>query len=149
VCCHSYRGLAFTLPGLRTEKYLIVEVLTSPDAGQKVGYWASKMCGLSGLEFFSFGKKLDSAIGRGMKNPFWWPFLALSAQDVSLRDSFLMKICSLRLIQDEGVLGALRLAKNLLLDDVARERVLAMRWVFERHRRNLSAIYLIAQKDRD
>jgi len=55
----------------------------------------------------------------------------------------------LRLIQDEGVLGALRLAKNLLLDDVARERVLAMRWVFERHRRNLSAIYLIAQKDRD
>jgi hypothetical protein len=51
------------------------------------------------LEFFSFGKKLDSAIGRGMKNPFWWPFLALSAQDVSLRDSFLMKICSLRLIQ--------------------------------------------------
>lgn len=55
----------------------------------------------------------------------------------------------LRLIRDEGVLGALRLAKNLLFDAAARERVLAMRWVFERYRRNLSAIYLIAQKDQD
>lgn len=55
----------------------------------------------------------------------------------------------LRLIQDEGVLGALRLARNLMFDDAARERVLAMRWVFERYRRNLSAIYLIAQKDQD
>jgi len=53
----------------------------------------------------------------------------------------------LRLIQDEGILGALRLAKNIMFDDAARERVLAMRWVFERYRRNLSAIYLIAQKD--
>jgi cyclopropane fatty-acyl-phospholipid synthase-like methyltransferase len=55
----------------------------------------------------------------------------------------------LRLIQDEGVLGALRLARNLVFDDAARQRVLAMRWVFERYRRNLSAIYLVAEKDRD
>jgi hypothetical protein len=53
----------------------------------------------------------------------------------------------LRLIQDEGIIGALRLAKNILFDDAARERVLAMRWVFERYRQNLSAIYLVAQKD--
>lgn len=53
----------------------------------------------------------------------------------------------LRLIRDEGVLGALRLARNILCDDAARKRVLAMRWVFERYRRNLSAIYLVAQKD--
>lgn len=53
----------------------------------------------------------------------------------------------LRLIQDEGLLGALRLAKNLILDGAARRRVFAMRWVFERHRRNLSAIYIIALKE--
>ncbi len=53
----------------------------------------------------------------------------------------------LRLIQDEGIVGALRLAKNVIFDDAARERVFAMRWVFERYRRNLSAISLIAQKD--
>lgn len=53
----------------------------------------------------------------------------------------------LRLIQDEGVLGTLRLAKNLMVDHAARRRVLAMRRVFERYRRNLSAIYLVAQKE--
>ena len=53
----------------------------------------------------------------------------------------------LRLIQDEGILGTLRLAKNLMVDNAARRRVLAMRWVFERYRRNLSAIYIVAQKE--
>lgn len=52
-----------------------------------------------------------------------------------------------RLIKDEGILGALRLAKNLVLDGVARRRVLAMRRVFERYQRNLSAIYIVARKD--
>lgn len=54
-----------------------------------------------------------------------------------------------RLVQDEGVFGALRLAKNLLLDGTARRRVLAMRAVFEQYRNNLSAIFLVAQKDLD
>jgi hypothetical protein len=54
-----------------------------------------------------------------------------------------------RLVQDEGVLGALRLAKNLLLDSAARRRVLAMRRVFEQYRNNLSAIFLIGQKGLD
>jgi SAM-dependent methyltransferase len=54
-----------------------------------------------------------------------------------------------RLVQDEGVLGALRLAKNLLLDSAARRRVVAMRRVFEHYRNNLGAIYLIAQKGLD
>jgi hypothetical protein len=53
----------------------------------------------------------------------------------------------LRLIQDEGILGTLRLTKNLVLDDAARRRVLAMRWVFERYRRNLSGIYIVARKE--
>ena len=55
----------------------------------------------------------------------------------------------LRLIQDEGILGTLRLAKNLMVDNAARRRVLAMRLVFERYRRNLSAIYIVAQKELD
>ncbi len=54
-----------------------------------------------------------------------------------------------RLVQDEGVLGALRLTKNLLLDSTARRRVVAMRQVFEHYRNNLGAIYLIAQKGLD
>jgi SAM-dependent methyltransferase len=53
----------------------------------------------------------------------------------------------LRLLQDEGVVGTLRLAKNLVVDGPARRRVLAMRQVFERYQRNLSAIYIVAQKD--
>lgn len=51
-----------------------------------------------------------------------------------------------RLVQDEGLLGALRLAKNLLLDRAARHRVLAMRRVFEQYRANLAAIHVIARK---
>jgi SAM-dependent methyltransferase len=54
----------------------------------------------------------------------------------------------LRLIQDEGVFGALRLAKNILADRSARRRVLAMRRVFESQRENLSAIFIVAEKAR-
>lgn len=52
----------------------------------------------------------------------------------------------LRLIQDEGILRAVRLVKNLILDGGARRPVLAMRWVFARYQRNLSAIYIVAEK---
>lgn len=55
----------------------------------------------------------------------------------------------LRLVQDEGILGALRLLKNLMVDNAARHRVMAMRWAFERYRRNLSAIYVVAQKEQN
>jgi hypothetical protein len=51
-----------------------------------------------------------------------------------------------RLIEDEGLWGALRIAKNILLDRPARQRVLAMRRVFECHRKNLNAIFIVAQK---
>ncbi|WP_375309037.1 methyltransferase domain-containing protein [Bradyrhizobium sp. A5] len=51
-----------------------------------------------------------------------------------------------RLVQDEGLFGALRLARNLLLDRAARHRVLAMRRVFEQHHANLAAIRVIARK---
>ncbi len=53
----------------------------------------------------------------------------------------------LRLIQDEGILGTLRLVKSLMTDNAARRRVTAMRWIFERYRQNLSAVYVVARKD--
>jgi SAM-dependent methyltransferase len=53
-----------------------------------------------------------------------------------------------RLMQDEGVLGALRLGKNILVDGNARRRVLAMRRAFERYHENLSAIFVVAEKER-
>jgi ubiquinone/menaquinone biosynthesis C-methylase UbiE len=53
-----------------------------------------------------------------------------------------------RVIKDEGLLGALRLGKNLILDGEARRRVFAMRRIFERYRDNLSAIFIVAEKGR-
>jgi SAM-dependent methyltransferase len=51
-----------------------------------------------------------------------------------------------RLIQDEGMFGALRFAFNLLCNREARRRVLGMRRVFRRNRDNLAAVVLVAQK---
>ena len=51
-----------------------------------------------------------------------------------------------RLIADEGIGGALRFARNLLGNRDARSRVLAMRKTFRTHRKNLTAIAIIAHK---
>ena len=51
-----------------------------------------------------------------------------------------------RLIQDEGIRGSLRFARNMLADAEARRRVLAMRSVFRRHQSHLAAIMLIGAK---
>ncbi len=51
-----------------------------------------------------------------------------------------------RLVADEGLLGALRFAKNLITHPSARRRVLAMRKTFRRHRGNLTAVALIARR---
>ena len=51
-----------------------------------------------------------------------------------------------RLIQDEGMLGALRIAFNLLCNGEARRRVLAMRQVFSKYRDHLAAVMMVAQK---
>lgn len=51
-----------------------------------------------------------------------------------------------RLIQDEGMFGAMRFAFNLLCNGEARRRVLGMRRVFRRNRDNLAAIMFVAQK---
>lgn len=51
-----------------------------------------------------------------------------------------------RLIRDEGLLGAMRFLSNLLRDSEARERVLGMRRVFRRNRKNLGAVAITAIK---
>jgi hypothetical protein len=51
-----------------------------------------------------------------------------------------------RVIADEGLLGALRFAKNVLVHRDARKRVLAMRRTFRRHRKHLAAVAIVARK---
>ena len=51
-----------------------------------------------------------------------------------------------RLIQDEGLWGALRFLKNLLGDKEARQRVLAMRRTFMKYRSNMAAIMLVGTR---
>lgn len=54
-----------------------------------------------------------------------------------------------RLISDEGWAGALRFAWNVLNDSKARRRVLEMRSVFRRHRKELGAVAIVAIKSCD
>ena len=51
-----------------------------------------------------------------------------------------------RIVQDEGMFGALRFAFSLLCNREGRRRVLAMRRVFSRHRDHLAAVMLVGQK---
>lgn len=51
-----------------------------------------------------------------------------------------------RLVADEGVLGALRFVRNVLVHSEARKRVLTMRRTFRRHRRQLAAVAIVAHK---
>ncbi|WP_070967603.1 class I SAM-dependent methyltransferase [Vibrio sonorensis] len=51
-----------------------------------------------------------------------------------------------RMIDDEGVFGFLKIAKNLLTKPKARKRVFGMRKVFRKHKDNLAAITLVAKK---
>lgn len=51
-----------------------------------------------------------------------------------------------RMVSDEGLFGAARVALNLLRDPDARKRVLAMRRSFHKHAANLGAVALVARK---
>lgn len=51
-----------------------------------------------------------------------------------------------RLIQDEGLLGALRFGWNLCRDQEARQRVLSMRRVFMKYHSHLAAVILVGVK---
>lgn len=51
-----------------------------------------------------------------------------------------------RVLADEGLFGALRFARNLLIHRDARKRVLGMRRTFRRHRDRLAAVAIVAHK---
>ncbi len=51
-----------------------------------------------------------------------------------------------RLVQDEGLLGALRFAWNVARNPLARQRVLGMRRIFRKYRDHLAAIAIVGQK---
>ena len=51
-----------------------------------------------------------------------------------------------RLLQDEGLLGAMRFAWNVARNPQARQRVLGMRRVFRKYRDHLAAIALVGRK---
>lgn len=51
-----------------------------------------------------------------------------------------------RMISDEGLLGALRFARNLLLQPEARKRVLMMRSTFRKYNKQMAAVAVVAQK---
>lgn len=51
-----------------------------------------------------------------------------------------------RIVADEGLLGALRFARNLLTQPDARHRVLAMRRTFRTHRAHLTAVAITAHR---
>lgn len=51
-----------------------------------------------------------------------------------------------RMIDDEGLLGYLKISFNILRYPKARKRILAMREVFNKHEKNMSAISIIAEK---
>ncbi len=53
-----------------------------------------------------------------------------------------------RIVSDEGLLGALRFAKNVLTQPEARKRVLMMRNTFRKHRERLTAVAIVAHKPR-
>ena len=51
-----------------------------------------------------------------------------------------------RVIRDEGIVGAVRLAKNVLCYPAERRRVLGMRSVLHRYRTSLAGIAIVAIK---
>ena len=52
-----------------------------------------------------------------------------------------------RIISDEGFLGFLNIAKNMVLHPGIRERVLRMKNIFTKYNKNLCAVIIIARKD--
>lgn len=51
-----------------------------------------------------------------------------------------------RMVSDEGLFGALRFARNVLVHRDARKRVLTMRRTFHKHRKQLAAVAIVAHK---
>ncbi|HEX7005995.1 MAG TPA: class I SAM-dependent methyltransferase [Alphaproteobacteria bacterium] len=105
---------------------------------------------MAAAEHRQIERDLSSVIhvgARPLRTPEWRDLLERSGFRVARMGHAPMHLLRpKRLIEDEGLIGALRIAKNVALDPKARQRVLAMRRVFERYRSNLKAIYIVAEK---
>ncbi|MDN6522272.1 MAG: hypothetical protein L0K43_03155 [Bifidobacterium crudilactis] len=51
-----------------------------------------------------------------------------------------------RNIADEGIIGVLRIVKNLLKDSQARSRVLTMKRTFTKYKKHINGIAIVAHK---
>ncbi len=77
----------------------------------------------------------------------WRSLLETEGFEVQSEDMASMSLLEpRRLISDEGLAGALRFTWNLLHDSEARRRVMEMRSVFRRYRKELAAVALVAIK---
>jgi len=77
----------------------------------------------------------------------WRSLLELEGFEIQSMDMAPMSLLEPgRLIRDEGLVGAMRFATNLLRDSAARRRVLEMRSVFRRNRKQLAAVAVIGLK---
>lgn len=52
-----------------------------------------------------------------------------------------------RIIDDEGVTGAIQIAKNILFNPSIRKRVFQMKKIFRKHEKNMCAVTIIARKE--
>ncbi|TDZ80281.1 class I SAM-dependent methyltransferase [Mycobacteroides salmoniphilum] len=74
----------------------------------------------------------------------WSELLTTSGFEVASTDRSPMALLNpRRVIADEGIVGALRLVKNVLLHGAARKRVLAMRRTFREHKDALTAVAVV------
>lgn len=74
----------------------------------------------------------------------WTELLSASGFEVVSTDRAPMALLNpRRVVADEGVVGALRLVKNVLLNGAARKRVLAMRRTFDEHKDALTAVAIV------
>lgn len=52
-----------------------------------------------------------------------------------------------RIINDEGILGSLTIAKNILLHPAVRKRVFHMKSIFKKYEKNMGAVVIMARKE--
>jgi SAM-dependent methyltransferase len=80
----------------------------------------------------------------------WRELLAASGLTVMAEQRAPMHLLEpLRIMRDEGWLGAARFACNMARQPTARRRVLAMRRIFHQYRHHLGAVVLIAAKTKE
>ena len=84
---------------------------------------------------------------RPLRKDDWRATLTAAGFEVEHLDTKPMHLLKpLRVIQDEGLPGALKIAKNIANNPAARRRILVMRRVFTRYQDHLSAIFITLRK---